>query len=147
MKAKEMADIEDCRKVMEKLYKGVPFTAACFQYRVTPQSFWKRVHSNRDLRRELAAACITQAWDRSDKASAEDDRHLATFVKISRDMAASLSPEDWGERVNEGQAPVLVINTNLSFDGQAVSGGTLLDAQQEVRLTLPSPKTEEEKTE
>ncbi len=118
MKAKEMADIEDCRKVMDKLYQGVPFTNACFQYRITPASFWKRVQSNVDLRRELAAACITQAWDRSDRASAEDMRHLATFVKISRDMAASLSPEDWSDKT-QPDVNVQVDNRSIEIVAKA----------------------------
>lgn len=112
--ARTMADPAEVRKVIDKLYKGERFLNACFQYRITPAQFWKRVRSDRDLRREMAAACITQAWDRANGATEEDLRHLPVFAKLSRDMAASLAPDDWGEKV-QVEATKLVINTNLDF--------------------------------
>ncbi len=116
-----MADPDEVRKVIAKLNDGVPFVRACSHYRITPQQFWARVLNNRDLKREVAVTCISTAWNRADEASVEPGNTAAlnTFVKLARDMAASLSPQDWGEKVQIEQTK-LVINTNLDFG--AVTG-------------------------
>ncbi len=114
--ARVMCDPEEVRKVMAKLTDGVPFTTACSHYWITPAQFWKRVLNDRGLKREVAMTCITQAWDRADKASASLDNMsaLATFVKLSKEMAASLAPDDWGEKV-QVESRALVVNCNLDF--------------------------------
>ena len=73
------------------------------------------------MKRELAALCISKPWERADQASVSGNASaLAVFAKLGREMAASLSPQDWGEKVQVDSRQLVVV-TNLDF-GEAGEG-------------------------
>ena len=54
-------------------------------------------------------------FDRADQASANGNASaLAVFAKLGREMAASLSPQDWGDKV-QIDSRQLIVHTNLDF--------------------------------
>ena len=116
--AVKIADQAQVRAVLKLMScKGLPFGQACGRVGVSQPAFWRRALNDPELKRELAALCISKPWDRADQASAGGNASaLSVFAKIGEKMAASLSPQDWGEKVQVDRRQ-LVIVTNLDFSG------------------------------
>jgi len=130
-----IASADHVRSVLKRMTRHespTSFSKACAQCHITEDAFWRRALKDPVLKREIAFTLISRAWNRADEASAnETPGALNVFAKLSREMAASLAPQDWGEKVQVDQRQ-LIINCNLDFS----LGGeqTLEDAVRDITV-------------
>ena len=103
------------RKTMQLIENGTTFAQACGKMNISQASWWRRVLHDPVLKVELASLLMSQAWSRSDSASAGGNAAaLSIFAKLAREMAASLAPHHFGDKTLV-ESRQLVVITNLDF--------------------------------
>ena len=154
----EVADVGQVRNALKGFAEGKTIGKACGDAKTSQSAFWRRVMNDPELKREFAGALIFKALDRTDQFSAAGNAAvLSAFAKLARDGAGSLSPSDWGDKV-QVERRSLVIHCNLdfsqadSFDGivveavEAVEGGGNRVGNCEPSSHLDAPKSSDEDT-
>jgi len=122
----EVADREQVRSVIQRMSdEGLSLTKACQKQHLSKIAVQRRILNDPELKRDLAGHLILEAHNRADLASEKGNvAAVGILAKLSRDMAASLAPSDWGEKTQiEGR--FLVIHSNLFSEdaGEAAIDG------------------------
>lgn len=142
-----IADPLQVRNVIAAMERGRTIAAACNEVKVNQQAFWRRLLNDSALKREFAATMIGSAVDLAKAGAGGNAGVLAIFAKLSKEMAASLAPADWGEKVQvESKSLTIVCNLDFavadSFDGIVVNsepdGGM---GQEGEAVPMPVPAT------